>query len=104
MTRREHVGRFVMAKSKKRKTKVKKAKRATSGRKPKAKKTKRQVKKAVRKTKPAKAKKPAAKKSALPQPKTYKILMMGAAYGSLLAAKMLFGGHRIHHVCLLSLI
>jgi hypothetical protein len=26
--------------------------------------------------------------------------MMGAAYGSLLAAKMLFGGHQIHHVCL----
>ncbi|HEY4971776.1 MAG TPA: hypothetical protein VII35_17915 [Steroidobacteraceae bacterium] len=26
--------------------------------------------------------------------------MMGAAYGSLLAAKMLFGGHKIHHVCL----
>ena len=25
---------------------------------------------------------------------------MGAAYGSLLAAKMLFGGHKIHHVCL----
>src|ERR1700709_1506532 len=25
---------------------------------------------------------------------------MGAAYGSLLASKMLFGGHRIHHVCL----
>jgi hypothetical protein len=31
---------------------------------------------------------------------TYKILIMGAAYGSLLASKMLFGGHRIHHVCL----
>ena len=25
---------------------------------------------------------------------------MGAAYGSLLAPKMLFGGHKIHHVCL----
>jgi hypothetical protein len=25
---------------------------------------------------------------------------MGAAYGSLLASKMLFGGHKIHHVCL----
>jgi hypothetical protein len=31
---------------------------------------------------------------------TYDILIMGAAYGSLLASKMLFGGHRIHHVCL----
>jgi hypothetical protein len=30
----------------------------------------------------------------------YNILIMGAAYGSLLASKMLFGGHRIHHVCL----
>ncbi len=29
-----------------------------------------------------------------------KILIMGAAYGSLLASKMLFGGHKIHHVCL----
>jgi hypothetical protein len=26
--------------------------------------------------------------------------MMGAAYGSLLASKLLFGGHSIHHVCL----
>src|SRR5712664_158372 len=31
---------------------------------------------------------------------TYKILIMGAAYDSLLASKMLFGGHKIHHVCL----
>jgi hypothetical protein len=31
---------------------------------------------------------------------TYNILILGAAYGSLLASKMLFGGHRIHHVCL----
>jgi hypothetical protein len=31
---------------------------------------------------------------------TYNILIMGAAYGSLLASKMLFGGHKIHHVCL----
>src|SRR5215471_8754650 len=31
---------------------------------------------------------------------TYNILMMGASYGSLLASKILFGGHRIHHVCL----
>ena len=30
----------------------------------------------------------------------YKILMMGASYGSLLASKMLFGGHKIHLVCL----
>ncbi len=91
-----------MAKAKKRKTKVKKAKRAVATRKTKTKKGKRPVKKAVRKTKPAKskAKKPVAKKSAPSKPKTYKILMMGAAYGSLLAAKMLFGGHKIHHVCL----
>ncbi len=33
-------------------------------------------------------------------PATYNILMMGAAYGSLLASKILFGGHRIHLVCL----
>ena len=31
---------------------------------------------------------------------TYNILLMGASYGSLLASKMLFGGHRIHLVCL----
>src|SRR6476659_6672065 len=31
---------------------------------------------------------------------TYNILILGAAYGSLLASKMLFGGHKIHHVCL----
>ncbi len=31
---------------------------------------------------------------------TYNILVLGAAYGSLLASKMLFGGHKIHHVCL----
>ncbi len=31
---------------------------------------------------------------------SYNILILGAAYGSLLASKMLFGGHRIHHVCL----
>ncbi len=30
----------------------------------------------------------------------YKILLMGASYGSLLASKMLFGGHTIHLVCL----
>ncbi len=30
----------------------------------------------------------------------YNILIMGAAYGSLPASKMLFGGHRIHHICL----
>src|SRR5450759_3569481 len=100
-----------MAKSKKRKTKVKQAKRAVTARKSKTnkaktKKGKRPVKKAVRKTKPAKrttkrkATKSVAKTVAPGKPKTYKILMMGAAYGSLLAAKMLFGGHKIHHVCL----
>src|SRR6201993_5295117 len=31
---------------------------------------------------------------------TYNILLMGASYGSLLASKMLFGGHNIHLVCL----
>ena len=30
----------------------------------------------------------------------YNILMMGASYGSLLASKLLFGGHTIHLVCL----
>ena len=30
----------------------------------------------------------------------HNILILGAAYGSLLASKMLFGGHKIHHVCL----
>ena len=30
----------------------------------------------------------------------YKILMLGASYGSLLASKMLFGGHSIHLICL----
>src|SRR5215468_9452508 len=31
---------------------------------------------------------------------TRNILIMGASYGSLLASKMLFGGHRIHLICL----
>src|SRR6202011_5351068 len=31
---------------------------------------------------------------------TYKILIMGASYGSLLASKLLFGGHSIKLVCL----
>jgi hypothetical protein len=31
---------------------------------------------------------------------TYKILIMGASYGSLLASKILFGGHKLHLVCL----
>ena len=30
----------------------------------------------------------------------YDILLMGASYGSLLASKLLFGGHSIHLVCL----
>jgi len=33
-------------------------------------------------------------------PATYKILIMGASYGSLLASKMLYGGHSVHLVCL----
>src|SRR5271163_3184036 len=31
---------------------------------------------------------------------TYNILIMGASYGSLLASKLLFGGHTIKLVCL----
>ncbi len=31
---------------------------------------------------------------------TYNVLMMGAAYGSLLATKLLFGGHKITLICL----
>ena len=31
---------------------------------------------------------------------TYNILIMGASYGSLLASKMLFGGHKVKLVCL----
>src|ERR1700749_4797124 len=30
----------------------------------------------------------------------YKILLMGASYGSLLASQLLFGGHSLHLVCL----
>jgi len=30
----------------------------------------------------------------------YKILIMGASYGSLLASKIMFGGHSVHLVCL----
>src|SRR5665647_3593871 len=33
-------------------------------------------------------------------PAAYKILIMGASYGSLLASKILFGGHSVHLVCL----
>jgi hypothetical protein len=98
---------MVKAKKRKTKTNVKKAKRAAAVRKPKTKKAKRPVKKPVRKAKAvkpkavkSKAKKSIAKKASPPKAKTLKILMMGAAYGSLLAAKMLFGGHKIHHVCL----
>jgi hypothetical protein len=36
----------------------------------------------------------------VPMPATRNILIMGASYGSLLASKLLFGGHRIHLVCL----
>lgn len=32
--------------------------------------------------------------------KTYDILILGASYGSLLASKLLFAGHRVHFVCL----
>ena len=33
-------------------------------------------------------------------PGTYKIMIMGASYGSLLASKLLFGGHKLHLICL----
>src|SRR4029078_2423522 len=33
-------------------------------------------------------------------PAKYKILIMGASYGSLLASKILYGGHTVHLVCL----
>ena len=33
-------------------------------------------------------------------PATYNILLMGASYGSLLASKLLFGGHQVKLVCL----
>jgi len=33
-------------------------------------------------------------------PGTYNILILGAAYGSLLASKVLFGGHSVHLICL----
>ena len=33
-------------------------------------------------------------------PANYNILIMGASYGSLLASKILFGGHSVHLVCL----
>ena len=85
--------------AKKRKSKVKKTKRAAA-RKPKPRKARRPIKKAVRRSKPAKARKPVAKRSSAPKSGKYKILLMGASYGSLLASKLLFGGHSIHLVCL----
>ena len=33
-------------------------------------------------------------------PATYNILIMGASYGSLLASKLMFGGHNVKLVCL----
>jgi hypothetical protein len=39
------------------------------------------------------------KQKGKPMP-SYNILLMGASYGSLLASKLLFGGHSIHLVCL----
>jgi len=85
--------------AKKRKSKVKKTKGAAA-RKPKAGKLRRPIKKVISKSKPAKARKPAVKKTAVAKPTKYKILLMGASYGSLLASKLLFGGHSIHLVCL----
>ena len=93
-------------KTKKRKSKVKTKKRAAA-RRPKASKARRPARKPARKAKPAKAKakksavkKTASKASAPAKSGTYKILLMGASYGSLLASKLLFGGHSIHLVCL----
>jgi len=90
-----------MAKTKKQKTKVKKSKRPAkkAARKTKTKTKAFKSKAKVKSKKPA-AKKPAAKKSAAAKSKKYKILLMGASYGSLLASKLLFGGHSIHLVCL----
>src|SRR6516162_1870140 len=85
--------------AKKRKSKVKKTKGAAA-RKPKAGKLRRPIKKVISKSKPAKARKPAVKKTAVAKSTKYKILLMGASYGSLLASKLLFGGHSIHLVCL----
>jgi len=31
---------------------------------------------------------------------TYNVLIMGASYGSLLASKLLFGGHKVTLICL----
>ena len=31
---------------------------------------------------------------------TYNVLVLGASYGSLLATKLLFGGHKVMLVCL----
>src|ERR1700760_3192102 len=36
----------------------------------------------------------------LVMPAKYKILILGASYGSLLASKILFGGHSVRLVCL----
>src|SRR3974390_3158223 len=91
------IGRINMAK--KRKSKVKKSKRVAA-RKPKASKVRRPIKKVVSKSKPTKMRTPAVKKTAVAEPTKYKILLMGASYGSLLASKLLFGGHSIHLVCL----
>src|SRR5665213_3898246 len=85
-----------MAKTKKQKTKVKKSKRPA---KKAARKTKTKTKAFKSKAK-VKSKKPAAKKSAAAKSKKYNILLLGASYGSLLASKLLFGGHSIHLVCL----
>ena len=35
-----------------------------------------------------------------PRESTLKIMIMGASYGSLLASKILFGGHSVHLICL----
>src|SRR5262249_49413392 len=39
-------------------------------------------------------------KTRFAMPATYNILIMGASYGSLLASKLLFGGHTVKLVCL----
>src|SRR6516225_9842265 len=83
----------------KRKSKVKKTKGAAV-RRPKASKLRRPIKKVISKNTPTTVRKPAVKKTAVAEPTKYKILLMGASYGSLLASKLLFGAHSIHLVCL----
>src|SRR3954466_8775349 len=40
------------------------------------------------------------RRSSFAMPATYNILILGASYGSLLASKLMFGGHSVKLVCL----